>query len=416
MKNQPVHLASRLLPTCIAAAVLLCLIYASNVVASTYTIAADPEVTVFSSGENDYNTYRIPTITQGTNGVLYAFAEGRKDSVSDWGNIDVVMKSSADNGLTWSSLQVIQDIGDNKVSNACPVVDQTTSRINLLYCVNRASAYSTYSDDGGLTWSDSKTIDTSSLGYVSTGPVHGIQLQWGENAGRMIVTGHYSSSQYASSSDYLGSCAYYSDDGGETWQLGATDTHSFSDSVHPNENVAVELVDGSIYFNARDALGSSSATRAITSSSDGGESYDGPFTSYDGVTTTEVQNSIIRFSAERDGDATDILVYSAPIDSTSRRDMALMLSFDEGEAWSETTIIHSGAAAYSDLVKLDDTYIGALYEVGSSYDAIVFSRVAIQSMPEPSTLIMLGFGVLCLAFRYGNMCVRFFLTDKPIAT
>ena len=36
---------------------------------------------LFTSGQNGYNTYRIPALYETTNGVLLAFCEGRKNSV-----------------------------------------------------------------------------------------------------------------------------------------------------------------------------------------------------------------------------------------------------------------------------------------------------------------------------------------------
>ena len=51
---------------------------------------------VFKSGEEGYNCYRIPTIIKSQNGALLAFAEGRKNSCSDTGDIDLVLKKSLD--------------------------------------------------------------------------------------------------------------------------------------------------------------------------------------------------------------------------------------------------------------------------------------------------------------------------------
>src|SRR5262245_51805927 len=67
------------------------------------------EVTVFKAGEDGYHTYRIPSIVRAKNGDLLAFAEGRKNSAGDHGDVDIVLKHSSDGGKTWGAMQLVQD-------------------------------------------------------------------------------------------------------------------------------------------------------------------------------------------------------------------------------------------------------------------------------------------------------------------
>jgi sialidase-1 len=90
------------------------------------------EVQVFQSGTEGYHTFRIPAIVRATNGALLAFAEGRKHSANDTGDIDLVLKRSLDNGHTWGPLQVIGDDGPNTFGNPVPIVDATNGRLLLL--------------------------------------------------------------------------------------------------------------------------------------------------------------------------------------------------------------------------------------------------------------------------------------------
>src|SRR5699024_12159905 len=59
------------------------------------------EVAVFESGQDGYESYRIPAIVKNKNGDLIAFAEGRVDGAGDFGNINIVYKISKDNGKCW---------------------------------------------------------------------------------------------------------------------------------------------------------------------------------------------------------------------------------------------------------------------------------------------------------------------------
>src|ERR1700704_5928079 len=86
------------------------------------------KVTVFKAGQDGYHTYRIPVIVLAKNGDLLAFAEGRKNSAGDHGNIDIVLKRSRDEGKTWGPLQLVQDEDADPrakvwIGNPTPIVD-----------------------------------------------------------------------------------------------------------------------------------------------------------------------------------------------------------------------------------------------------------------------------------------------------
>lgn len=87
---------------------------------------------LFVAGRDSYHTYRIPALIRSKAGTLLAFCEGRKDSASDSGRIDLLLKRSADSGETWSSQQLVWGDGTNVCGNPTPVVDQNTGTIWLL--------------------------------------------------------------------------------------------------------------------------------------------------------------------------------------------------------------------------------------------------------------------------------------------
>src|SRR5689334_15193278 len=83
--------------------------------------ASAPSITdVFISGKEGYHTYRIPALVVTTNGTLLAFCEGRKNSRSDTGKIDLLLKRSTDDGKTWSAQQIVRSDGDNVCGNPAP--------------------------------------------------------------------------------------------------------------------------------------------------------------------------------------------------------------------------------------------------------------------------------------------------------
>src|SRR5699024_11146515 len=67
---------------------------------------------LYQEGTNGYEVYRIPAIVKTEQGTLLAFAEARKlKSNGDSGDIDLVVKSSDDDGKTWSDMRIIWDEG-----------------------------------------------------------------------------------------------------------------------------------------------------------------------------------------------------------------------------------------------------------------------------------------------------------------
>jgi sialidase-1 len=196
------------------------------------------DINLFASGADGYNTFRIPAIVTSSKGTILAIAEGRKNSSSDTGNIDLVLKRSTDNGKTWSSLKVIWDDGDNVCGNPAPIVDYSTGTIYLLstwnlgndhesQIINQTSkdsrrVFILQSTDDGQTWSSPMEITTSAKlpnwTWYATGPCHGIQLVKGKNAGRLIIPCDHIE---AVNKKYF-SHIIFSDDHGKTWQLGGT--------------------------------------------------------------------------------------------------------------------------------------------------------------------------------------------------
>mgnify|MGYP000465857734 CR=1 FL=1 len=338
-------------------------------------------IVLYESGKRGYDTYRIPAIVATTKGTLLAFCEGRKDSASDSGNIDLLLRRSLDNGLTWEEPKIIVDDGDDTCGNPCPIVDRVTGSIVLLLTKNKGhenefqiikgtasprSVWLTKSMDDGITWSAPMNISSQvckpDFRWYATGPCHGIQLA----GGRMVAPCDHSTGP---SFDDMHSHVIFSDDGGVSWRIGG-----ILDS-RTNECAAVQLADGSIYLNMRNYRNTN--RRAVSVSSDYGMTWRN-CRDEEALLDPVCQASVLRFSVEKDGGKNRIL-FSNPA-SKERENMTIRLSYDECETWPVSKCIWAGPSAYSDLVVTPNNQVGCLFECGvkKPYETISLALFSIE--------------------------------------
>ncbi len=354
------------------------LVFSKATARADATFAALEQTPLWTAGDDGYHTYRIPSLIETKTGSLVAFVEARKGGTSDTGNIDLVMKRSTDGGRTWSKQQVIWDDGDNTCGNPCPVVDSATGTIWLLLthnlgkdgeaAITAGKAHGTrtvwisHSEDDGQNWSHPRDITREvkdpALGWYATGPGIGIQLTRGEHRGRMVVP-------CDQKNDGKFSHAIYSDDGGRSWQIGGKIPEF-------NECQAVELADGRLMLNMRNA-DKSRKRRGVVTSEDGGITWSEPRAD-DQLIEPVCQASILRHSWPRDGGRGAIL-FSNPA-SEKRENMTVRLSEDEGQTWPHSRTLWAGPSAYSCLAVLADGTILCVHEAGEKkpYEKVLLSR------------------------------------------
>ncbi len=369
--------------------------------ATVLPLAGGPSLTeqaLYVSGQGGYHTYRIPAIVRTNSGALLAFCEGRKNSGADSGDIDIVVRRSADHGETWSPQALVQEEGGAAaitIGNPAPVVDATTGHIHLLFCRNNDRVFHTVSTDDGRTWSArtevTATVKLKDWGWFATGPVHGIQLQRGAQAGRLVIPCDHRFGSDGVDAGTFGAHVVYSDDHGATWRLGAV--AATTATVAPNENSCVELVapaagGGSrLHFNARDHQGP--FARATTFSDDGGASYSpAEFTDAPQFTCPTVQGALVRFHATDRGDPANRILFSCP-NGASRSRLSVWSSSDETASWSAPKPVHEGPSAYSDMAVTGDGRVALIYEKGSSspYETITlahFNEAWLDAPPPPA--------------------------------
>jgi sialidase-1 len=331
---------------------------------------------VYVSGQDGYHTYRIPALAVSPSGTLLAFCEGRKNSRSDSGDIDLLLKRSRDRGKTWTPQSVVWDDSTNTCGNPAPVVDRETGTIWLLTTWNRGEdrereiierksrdtrrVFVTSSKDEGLTWSEPKEITevvkARNWTWYATGPGAGIQLQRGKFRGRLLIPCDHIE---VKTKRYF-SHVIYSDDHGVTWKLGGR-----TPGPQVNECQVVELNDGRLLLNMRN-YDRANHERQIAFSTDGGLNWT------DQRPEHALPEPICQASIRRCGDS---ILFSNPADTRERINLTVRLSRDEGRTWSASRTLHRGPSAYSDLANLGGGLAACLYEEGmkSPYETITFA-------------------------------------------
>jgi sialidase-1 len=372
------------------------------------TLAQSPFSVIYTSGQEGHKTYRIPAIIKNKQGHLLAFAEGRVNGSGDFGDINIVLKISRNQGRTWSTLSTLVDYQDLQAGNPTPILDTTDprfpkGRIFLFYNTGnnheneiregkglREVWYMT-SIDGGLTWSKAVNITSQvhrpnqpswnptyafkeDWRHYANGPGHGMQFNQGPHAGRILIAANHSEGPRGERGSDYRAHAFYTDDHGDTFHLGASIAIPGS-----NESSATEISGGKLLMNIRNQRGDI-RQRIIGLSDDGGATWKETY--FDPQLPDPIcQGSILTIAQKKGRPFT--LAFSNAADIKNRDNLTIRISQDDGRTWPITIPVDNGASAgespkdftaYSDLVLLDSKNIGIVYE-RKDYSQIVFKKI-----------------------------------------
>ncbi len=418
--------------------------YTEQVLASNGDNAIDPVLGKY---------YRIVAMADLGNGVLLAAYDGRPDGGDSPSPNSIVQRRSTDGGKTWGAPTFIArgQLGSTGVqkygfSDPSYVVDKTTGTVfNFhVYSKNQGFAGSvlgnddadpnvissevSVSTDGGLTWSTDPANQpqlptpssypagskyTGFAGPLLTGTVkpngstvngianvggvvsmfassgEGIQLKYGEHAGRLIQ-------QFAGTiiqpdgSRQIQAYSVYSDDHGKSWQMG-TPTGTGMD-----ENKTVELSDGTVMLNSRDSTGANPHYRKVAYSTDGGASYSTPVDE-EQLPDPRNNGSITRMypdAPEGSADAKKLLFSNSPTPTAggARVDGTIRYSADDGKTWGSARMFKPGSMSYSTVTALSDGNFGVLYEGDGNtitfgkFDKAWLNPIAATVVPEAASV------------------------------
>ena len=371
----------------ITRALLFLLLAPACLLAAPYTESAKglpPPVPVFQAGESNIPYFRIPTIERSAKGTLLAFAEARYLD-DDHARNDIVLKRSTDGGKTWGPLQIIHANPELVMVNPSPLA-LGDGRILLLYetfphgyharngkhkgvtyvMMNEGFGEHTQqlllrtSDDDGKSWSEPvelQTITRKDPGIIQSGsPTNGLELKYGQHKGRILFPLFLCKKLDAKRRSIL-NAVLYSDDGGKQWQL--SDYVSAAETGDCNECLISETDAGHVVMNARAGR---NPRRAISRSTDGGTSWS-PFRFSEHLMNRPCNAGLLKFSSANEGQGAKSRTFFSYNNSTQNRANGfLAMSPDDGKTWPTKISLVPGYFGYSQLVKIDPSHVGVLYE------------------------------------------------------
>ena len=340
-------------------------------ISASWTWASDaPERTVlFNMGDYDSQYWRIPALVTAADNSLVAVVDKRGSSLGDLPNtISIMSRRSTDNGKNWSEPVVVAQGGNGKTyGDPAVVLDKKTGNLICMFVGdqglwnatpdNRQGIYVSKSTDNGVSWSEPVAITDQVYanhsgwyaGFAGSG--HGLCLKDGR---LMFVLAIRATS---ATGVPLHNYAIYSDDGGDNWTLSTNAATTVGD-----EAKVVELEDGDILMSIRNP---SKGNRIFCKSTDRGQTWGKAYFETE-LKDPACNGDIIRYSYSTDegSEGKSRLLHSLPESTTTRENVTVYLSEDDGETWPIKKRLVDGYSAYSSLTVLPDGTIGALVEEG----------------------------------------------------
>lgn len=352
--------------------ILLLIFLAFTSCSTTETTKNPVRVPLFEMGESGSQFYRIPALVKAADGALVAIADKRGEALGDLPNIiTIVSKRSTDNGKTWSNMSIVAQgdtIGKCGYGDAVVIADEKKGNLVAVFSGNNglwqsnennlSRTYCSISTDNGKSWGKVTDITDQVYGGVYgtntryglfTGSGSGIQLKQGKHAGRLmlVVAARNDATWGGTMSNY----AVYSDNGGITWQ-----TSKNAACTNGDEAKVVELTNGNILMSIRNRA---KGHRLFSFSTDGGETWSEPLLNKT-ILDPACNGDIIAYNHK----GKNLLLHSLPASPTTRENVTIYISENNGETWVPKRRIYNGYSAYSSLQVLDDGTIGIIVEEG----------------------------------------------------
>lgn len=345
----------------------LLIIMISAVIANAQNDTLFSRTEIYHPGDYGSTNYRIPGAITAKDGSIVIVTDKRKYNEGDLPqDIDIVCNRSTDGGHTWSEPYTIaQGTGVNHGFGDCALAWSNDDNGLIAVFVggvglwnstpsNPIRSYKSYSYNNGQTWTEPEDITDFILGDNCIVPEHRTWRAsfFGSGNGLRTSTGRimFVAAIREGSAQSLNNYTVYSDDNGLTWQV------SGRASVGGDEAKVTELVDGRILMSIRHG-----GKRWYNISEDGGVTWQPTTSTWNDITAPACNGDIIRYTSVNQGHNKNRLLHSVP-KGTQRTDVAVYISYDEGETWPVSKTIVPYSSAYSSLCILPDGTIGLYVE------------------------------------------------------
>lgn len=324
--------------------------------------------TLLRPGDYNSTNYRIPAVITARDGSIVAVTDKRKYNNGDLPeDIDILCNVSKDGGHTWTEPYTIAYGTGYKQGYGDCALALTNDENGIIAAfvggpgfwgstpTNPLRMYISRSHDNGMTWSEPEDITHFVYGAECEDEE---RKEWlggffGSGNGLLTSTGRIMfviAMRENNTREVVCNYAVYSDDNGQTWQV------SGRASVGGDEAKVTELVDGRILMSIR-----RNGYRWYNISEDGGVTWQETTSEWTDIVAPACNGDLIRYTSVNDGYDKNRLLHSVP-EGSSRKNVTVYVSYDEGESWQTKKCIVPYNSAYSSLCVLPDNTIGLYVE------------------------------------------------------
>ncbi len=324
--------------------------------------------TLLRPGDYNSTNYRIPAVITARDGSIVAVTDKRKYNNGDLPeDIDILCNVSKDGGHTWTEPYTIAYGTGYKQGYGDCALALTNDENGIIAAfvggpgfwgstpTDPLRMYISRSNDNGMTWSEPEDITHFVYGAECEDEE---RKEWlggffGSGNGLLTSTGRIMfviAMRENNTREVICNHAVYSDDNGQTWQV------SGRASVGGDEAKVTELVDGRILMSIR-----RNGYRWYNISEDGGVTWQETTSEWTDIVAPACNGDLIRYTSVNDGYDKNRLLHSVP-EGSSRKNVTVYVSYDEGESWQTKKCIVPYNSAYSSLCVLPDNTIGLYVE------------------------------------------------------